>query len=257
MELDQEVVQVIRSVLAALDYRALEEVYCDEGGDAFWAAKKPEVERLGLEWAAEAVRRLPPGGRSLYAGAGVVELPVMIAETLGLERSVQAANLRIEECAVLEKALAAGGIGGRLQVEPVDVRELATAGIFDHVAAVCLLTDPESFPNLSGLTYGTLHPAAVDGAAFAAEHERAATLADCLWDALVPEGVGWITTTFEEVPWFLERATRHGVEVAAGDTMVQTALVGDPIGFLRRFCVRRIAAADEAYGDNPSDAKPS
>ena len=42
-----------------------------------------------------------------------------------------------------------------------------------------------------------------------------------------------VTTTVEEVLWFLHEAETRHLEVEADDETVETALVGDPIGFLR------------------------
>jgi hypothetical protein len=42
-----------------------------------------------------------------------------------------------------------------------------------------------------------------------------------------------VTTTPEEVAWFLGEADRAGVAVEALDDLIETAVVGDPVGFLR------------------------
>ena len=43
--------RVLRHLFRALDWRALGDVYCDEGGEAFWAEHRGKALRLGLRWA--------------------------------------------------------------------------------------------------------------------------------------------------------------------------------------------------------------
>jgi UDP-N-acetylmuramate-alanine ligase len=43
---------------------------------------------------------------------------------------------------------------------------------------------------------------------------------------------GIVTTTAEEVAWFLEQARAAGATVDASEDLVETAIVGDPVGFL-------------------------
>ena len=80
----------IRTVFQALDYRALAPIYCEEGGEAFWKAHRGPCERLGLILSRVLKQYLEPGGRSLYVGAGVAELPMIIMEMKDLDRSVSA-----------------------------------------------------------------------------------------------------------------------------------------------------------------------
>ena len=139
---------------------------------------------------------------ALYVGAGVAELPAMLIETIGLGRRVEASNLRAEECAVLDAGLrAAGIIPEELSILPVDARTLLGRGPFDHLAVVSTLTDPETWPLVSAVTYGRIPPVALDLAEFAAERDAILALAGSLCAALaVP---AWITTTGDETPWFV------------------------------------------------------
>jgi len=218
---------VARRVIAALDGDAMGRIYCDQGGDAFWLARRGPVVELGLRWARQLERRLPRSGQSFYVGAGVAELPCMLVESLELGRDVVACSLRGEECHLLNAALADAGLDLRIRHE--DARSIAVAA--DHVSLVSVLTDPESFPTVSGLTYGRTHPATVDVARFAREAEAARGLVAAVLDRLRLPGL--VTTTVEEVPWVLAWADGAAATVAADDQMVPTALVGDPIGFLR------------------------
>ena len=220
----------IEALMDALDYQELGQIYCDEGGTEFWRAKRREVVNLGFLWAQSLARRLATSGRSLYAGAGVAELPAILTEVLDLNRGVVAANLRERECLSLNRSLQAAGLGEELQYRNADAGNLGGEGPFDHLCAVSLLDDPETFPQVSRATYGELHPVHLDLESFSAERERVRSLVDRLWRPLRKPFT--ITTTSEEVPWFLERADREGSAVMADDEVIQTAIVGDPLGFL-------------------------
>lgn len=226
----------VRQVIEALDGTTLGHVYCDDGGDAFWADRREPVIELGVRWASELTTRLPRGGHSIYVGAGVAELPAMIVEILDLDRTVTACNLRAEECDSINGALAKQELDLRLQ--HIDASAVTVDA--DHISLVSVLCDPETFPIVSDLTYGRLHPALVDAEAFVAERDRVRQLAHAVLNRLRLPGL--VTTTIEEVPWVLEWAERAGVRAAGDDTMVETAIVGDPIGFLR------VAAATSRRG---------
>lgn len=220
----------IEALLGSLDYAALGPIYCDSGGDAFWQAHRGPVLELGMRWATEAGARFSPGGRSLYVGAGVAELPVMVTEVLDLERRCVAANLRRAECDVLDAALRAAGLDERLRLHCGSAVDLVDAG-FDHLAVVNVLDDPQTYPAVSEVTYGLASALDLDVEAFVRERAAVRRLVATLCDALCLPG--WITTTFEEAPWFLEWASQHGAGVGSDECMLETALVGDPIGFLR------------------------
>lgn len=222
-----EEADAVERVMAALDYEVLAEVYCDEGGEHFWREKRAEVLACGRPWAAAARRRFCRGGRSLYVGGGVAELPVAVAESLALGRTVTLANLRESEVEVLRTALAQCGLD-RIEVQARDGIELAGEMAWDHIGVVSVFTDPETWPVLSGLTYG--HPAEVEPEGFVAEHRRATALADALVGGLSMPG--WVTTTVEEVRWILRAASQAGLAVEADEEMLESPLVGDPIGFL-------------------------
>ena len=154
----------------------------------------------------------------------------MLTEVLDLNRSVVAANLRERECLSLNRSLEAAGLGAELQYLNADAGKTGDEGPFDHLCAVSLLDDPETFPQMSRTTYGELHPVHLDLESFSAEREQVRSLVDRLWQPLRKPFT--ITTTSEEVPWFLERADREGSTVEADDEVIQTAIVGDPLGFL-------------------------
>jgi hypothetical protein len=217
-------------VMDALDYRALADLYCEEGGAAFWEDRRPAVVELGLAWAAELAPRLAAGGRSLYVGAGVAELPALLMEACDLRRACDAVNLRARECEVIEAALRAHGAAERVRFTAGDAAEARGSG-YDHLSAVSVLSDPETFPWLSGFGYGRIAPVDLDVEAFARERTRAQQLVAHLFAALAPRAL--VTTTDEEEAWWLHRAAQLGVPVQNDATELETALVGDRLCFLR------------------------
>ena len=46
-----DVRQAMKDIFACLDYARLGPIYCDEGGDEFWAVKRGLCQRLGLKLA--------------------------------------------------------------------------------------------------------------------------------------------------------------------------------------------------------------
>jgi hypothetical protein len=221
----------LQSVLAALDWGRLGAVYFHDDGERLLTARRAGIVDLGLPWAKALLARLPRGGRSLYAGAGLAELPAMLAEVLLHERTVQAVNLRQEECELLAAGLRTAGLADVLAIECREAGDAAAGGGFDHVAAVSLFTDPETWPLLSDVTYGRIAPLLIDVVRFAQEREAARALAARLWAGVRPPA--WITTTAEEVSWFMAAAQTAGVPLVADDELLETAIVGDPVGFLR------------------------
>lgn len=219
-----------RRVLAALDWRALGAIYFHEDGEAHWRAKRPQVLSLGDRLARRLLARVPRRGASLWVGAGVAELPVLLAETMLHERRVVAANLRREECDVLNAGLAAAAPELALRFVAEDACVVAGDAVFDHLGCISVFTDPETWPVVSAVAYGRMAPVQLDVTAFVAERDRARALAQALFARLVRPGT--ITTSVEEASWFLEQAAAVGATVDADDELVDTAVVGDPVGFL-------------------------
>lgn len=217
-------------VFKAIDWSALGDLYFHEDGEAEWEHRRDKLMEYGFEWARSLLRRLPDEGGSFYAGAGVAELPVMIAEVCVRGRSVRAANLRVRECEILGDALRRHHLRDRVRIEPVNASTIVTEASYDHLGCVSLFTDPESWPHLSGITYGRLAPVQIDVGQFETERTKARALAASLFDGL--KRPGWITTTVEEVSWFLEVAGQRQATINAEEDLLPTAVVGDPIGFL-------------------------
>ena len=174
-----------------------------------------------------AIALFAPGGVSLYVGAGVAELPALITEVLDLGRTVRASNLRAVEVEVVNHAMAAHGLPELLVC--ADARELSPS--HDHLNMVSVLSDPETFPMVSGIAYGRLHPVHVDVDELVRERADVEALVDGVCRGLSLPGL--ITTTVEEVPWLLAWAEAKGFVIEPDEAMIETAIVGDPIGFLR------------------------
>ena len=216
--------QVIKKVYQSLDYEALATIYCDEGGDAFWQDRRGPCERLGIKLATVLKDRLEYGGRSLYVGAGVAEIPMVIMESQDLERDVVAFNLRDKEVTVLNQAC--HDLSFCFQATEAQ----SAPGFFEHIWMTSVLNDPEQFPELSSLSYGRANPITFDPVAF--KRERASVLdltAACLSKLTSP---GLVTTSVEEIPWITHWCEEQNRPYMVGEQEYPTALVGDPICFI-------------------------
>ena len=214
-----------------LDYAALGEVYCYEGGKEFWEAKREPCRRLGTRIGVALLRRLKPGGRSLYVGAGVAELPAMLIESLDLQRSVSPYNLRRREVAALNRACRAIP----LRFKAVDA--IKATGTFDHLWIVSVLNDPERFPQVAALSYGRADAVTFDPPVFQRERNQVRLIVNrCLSKLAVP---GLVTTSTEEVVWIADWCHRHGIPYLVERKYHPTALVGDPVCFVRIGPTRR------------------
>jgi hypothetical protein len=217
--------RLVTEVYGCLDYGALGPVYCSEGGDEFWRAKQGPCDRLGSRVAVLLRRKLGRGGRSLYVGSGVAELPALIMETVELGRTVEPYNLRRAEVTALNRACRSIPI----TFHAVDATR--AKGRFDHLWMVSVLNDPERFPHLSPISYGRGNPLTLDPLEFGKERRIVrALVARCMGKLARP---GLVTTTTEEVVWIAEWCHRHRVPYLVGKRYYPTALVGDPICFIQ------------------------
>lgn len=217
--------RAIKEIFARLDYARLGPIYCDEGGDEFWAAKRGPCQRLGTKLAHALLPHLAPGGTSLYAGAGVAEIPPIAMETLDLGRQVVACNLRRQEVRLLNRACAGLPIRFRHQ-DAGSVKDRV-----DHLWLVSVLNDPERFPELSTLSYGRANPVTFDARKFLTQQRAVATLVDrCLSRLAVP---GLVTTTVEEAVWIAEWCHRKGIRYRINRRTFASPTVGDPICLVR------------------------
>jgi hypothetical protein len=217
--------QRIAEVFRRVDYAALGPVYCDEGGEEFWKAKRGLCRRRGLAIAVALRPKLSVGGRSLYVGAGVPEIPPLVMEVIELKRKVSAYNLRSEEVQLLNRACHNSGLG-------FDLGDAGHArGGYDHLWIVSVLNDPERFPELSALSYGRAAPLTFNATRFEKERRIVRQLVNrCLAKLSRP---GWVTTTTEEVQWIAEWCHRREIPYAVEAKQYPTATVGDPVCFVR------------------------
>ena len=217
--------RAIKEIFARLDYARLGPIYCDEGGDEFWEAKRGLCQRLGLKLAKALVLRLQPGGTSLYVGAGVAEIPLLVMESLDLGRRVVACNLRRQEVLVLNRACAGFPICFHHQ-DAGSVKDRV-----DHLWLVSVLNDPERFPELSLLSYGRANPVTFDARKFLPQQRTVAALVDrCLTRLMVP---GLVTTTVEEAVWVAEWCHRRAIPYRIDPRTFASPTVGDPICLMR------------------------
>ncbi|MEK6604103.1 MAG: hypothetical protein AABY69_06825 [Nitrospirota bacterium] len=224
-QLQPATLHAIARIFDSLDYAALGAIYCHEGGDAFWAERREPCRTLGITLAEVLRGRLAPNGRSLYVGAGVAELPMLAMETLDLHRTVEAYNLRADEVSLLNQACA----GLPFEFRARDARE--AAGTFDHIWIVSVLNDPECFPELGALSSGHANPVTFDPDVFAVERQAVFTVAaGCLEKVARP---GLVTTSIEEIPWITDWCERQGIPCVVEDEDYPTAIVTDPVCFIR------------------------
>lgn len=215
----------IARIFTDLDYKTLGPVYCYEGGAEFWQAKRTPCERLGSRIARALSARLDRHGRSLYVGAGVTELPSLLMETLDLQRAVEPYNLRRTEVAAINRAC-------RSLPVRFHSRDAATAkGRFDHLWIVSVLNDPERFPHLAPLAYGTADPVTFDPRRFEQQRRIVRSIVDRVMPKLSLPGL--VTTSTEEVVWIADWCHRKKIPYLVGREQFPTALVGDPVCFMR------------------------
>lgn len=218
--------QEITRIYNTLDYVGLGPIYCDEGGEDFWQDRREPCQKLGITIAKALRSRLSPQGRSLYVGAGVPEIPILLMEHLELHRTVCPYNLRKEEVTILNRA------GGKKGIPFLCGSAESAKGNFDHLWIVSVLNDPEEFPNLSVLfSYGRADPLAFDTSAFIHERETGIRLfTNCMSKLTRP---GLLTTSVEEIPWVDYWCQSQNIPYQVEDKTYPTALVGDPVCFIR------------------------
>ncbi|NJL16452.1 MAG: hypothetical protein HC938_03890 [Nitrospira sp.] len=225
MQISSVTKALIRETYTQLDYKTLGKIYCYEGGDEFWRKKREPCRRLGTKVAEALVRKLPPGGRSLYVGAGVTELSSLLAEAIDRQRHVEPYNLRRLEVAVLNRACR----NAPFRFHACDAA--MAQGQFDHIWMVSVLNDPERFPHLAPLSYGRADPVTFNTVGFQKERRVVQTIVNrCLAKLSVP---GLVTTSTEEVVWIADWCHRHRIPYHVERNQYPTALVGDPICFVR------------------------
>lgn len=225
-----------------IDWVALGAEYCEEGGEEFFDDEARDgLVDTGLRLASDVAEVLEAArctlGRSLYVGAGVAELPLLLCESLVLRRKVVCAAPPSHERALLDEALAAAeeSLGWKLPrygQQDLPRRPRASLGSFDHVWLVSVLNDPEAFPALHDWLYerGGTELATGKGDR-RKELARAEELVERLQQAVDAPAL-W-TTTDEELPIVGPALERAGWRVAPSERARLSAVVGDPVRILR------------------------
>jgi hypothetical protein len=213
----ERLAEALSRVDAALDWDLLGDLYCHEGGARFFPEEqRGAIRDAGLAFAADLGERLAPGGASHYVGAAVAELPMLLFETLVLERRVHWTQLPGPEFEELARVMSA--VGG-----PAPSSDAAPSSPVDHLWFVSVLTDPDAFPALHDELYGR----DTGGGDLGSERERAARLVDRALDGLSRPAT--ITTTDEEAPSFLAACERRGWQLTFPERGRLSGIVGDVV----------------------------
>jgi hypothetical protein len=219
----------------ALDWSALADLYCHDGGGSFFADEQREaIQDAGLLFAGDLGDRLGRFGkhpaRSLYVGSGVAEIVPILFESIVLARDVRLVNIPGPEVSALNAAFEAAEAAAeqklpRFKTDPIDP-EIAPR--IDHLWFVSVLTDPEAFPALHDQLYkrqgtrdavGGGHPKA----------ERKAALELCLQAAAKLTSPAILTTTDEELPMLTRACADLKLDVKAPETARLSGIVGDAV----------------------------
>ena len=230
--------QALACLELTLDWTALGEFYCSEGGaDFFCEEQRQELIESGLTFAQELGERLGPAknARSLYLGAALFEIFPALFEHLVLEREVVLLNLDHPETRELNRGLAHVSRDLELALPTIRVHEVEQLGgqRFDHIWMTSVLNDPDAFPALhdalyqrdSGDEYATCRGNLVEDKA------RASSLLESLLAA--SEDACWFTTTDEELPLVQKVCEAHGRQLAIPESARLSAIVGDPVRHCR------------------------
>lgn len=223
---------VVAALDAELDWELLGRSACEGDGTGFFDdALRERTFDTGLQFADDVAQALGGSrGRSLYLGAEIAELPLILAERLVLRRRVEWLNL---ECAPThELCRALGVVSARLAVElpSPQVSELRTIepASCDHLWMVSVLTDPDAFPALHDELYErTGGPLATGRGSLAGDRARAEALVLDLLDRAAPSCV--LSTTDEERCVIEPLVAHRGwtLEFARGGRL--SAIVGDRV----------------------------
>jgi hypothetical protein len=221
---------------AELDWAALGAEYCHTGGESFFLPEQREaLLDAGLHFASDigaALEQLPApaDGRSLYIGAALFELPVVLCEQLVLGREVSVLNRPCAEVDELNRALAVVAASAQLELPHIATAALdpARLGAFDHVWLVSVLTDPEAFPALHDELYERAGTQLATGRGDAArERTQATELVGQVFDMLTVPGL--LTTTDEELTIITDVARARELPLAVPKNGRLSGIVGDVV----------------------------
>lgn len=220
-----------------LDWERLGRTYCEGDGSTFFDEEKVEgVLETGLGLVDELVNALPPkgSGRSLYLGAAVAELPLILAEKLVLGRAVLWLNLAGDEVDELTRALHVVGAKLGLDLPLPSTQPLSNYAdaSCDHLWMASVLTDPDVFPALHDELYGRAGtPMGTGRGDLESERGRAEALSRELLAKAAETGV--ISTTDEELTLLRKLAREAGLDLRVPRDGIESAIVGDVVRFVR------------------------
>jgi hypothetical protein len=229
----------LAAVDAELDWELLGRAHCDgDGSEFFDAAFRERINDTALLFVDDVARALDGApGRSLYLGAALAELPLILAEQLVLERDIEWLNIDCPETRELVRALDA--VNSELGVALPTPTTRATTSIepasCNHVWMVSVLTDPESFPALHDELYERAGSSLATGrGSLDEDRKRAHQLVDEWLDRAAASCV--LSTTEEELVLIEPRLAQRGWSVELDPNGRLSSIVGDcvRIGHLRR-----------------------
>jgi len=238
----------INALDAELNWELLGRAYCEGDGAGFFdAALRERIVDSGLSFADDLGRALGDApGCSLYLGAEIAELPLILAERLVLGRRVEWLNVDAPQTRELVRAVEA--VSARMLVELPAPRVRALASIepasCDHLWMVSVLTDPDSFPALHDALYERAGgPLATGRGSLDDDRHLAGALVEALLDRGAASCV--LSTTDEEWTVVEPLVARRGwvPRLARGGGL--SAIVGD------RVRIRRLRRAPRAGAERP------
>jgi len=228
--------QALGALYAELDWDVLGDTYCHEGGESFFEPEQREaLLDAGLHFASDLPGALAglgevATGRSVYVGAALFELPLILCERLVLERDVVWLNRPGREINELNRALTVVERRDGVALPRVATAELAALEphTCDHVWLVSVLTDPEAFPALHDELYERAGTELATGRGDrAAEATHAAGLVERAFDALRLPGL--LSTTDEELALVGAVARDRGLVLEVPERGRLTGIVGDVV----------------------------
>jgi len=227
---------VLGSIQAELDWERLGRAYCEgDGTDFFDDELRERWLDVGLQIADLLARHLSHGsGRSVYVGAALAEVPIMLVESIVLGREVVWVNVACDEIEELERVvrLVAERFEFALPLPSLAPLESLPRASFDHVWMVSVLTDPDHFPALHDELYerrGT--ELATARGTLSADRERAERLAIAAIELAANGAV--FTTTTDELTVVKPASSSRGRVLESIVTKLETAIVGDKLAVHR------------------------
>ena len=224
---------------AELDWKLLGRSACEgDGSEFFDAALRERILDTGMRFAEDVGRALGGArGRSLYLGAEIAELPLILAEHLVLGRRVEWLNIECDQTTEVARAIQAVSAGLAVELPVPRVRALSEIepGSCDHLWMVSVLTDPDNFPALHDALYERTGGRLATGrGSLADDRRRADALVEALLDRAAASCV--LSTTDEERTVVEPLVARRGwaLEFAHGGRL--SSIVGDRVrvGILTR-----------------------